>query len=179
MKSTNSIKKDFVLPILVLTVICLVISAALAVTNSFTAPVITKAAAARAEEARNAIIPSAEGFEQVDTDGLPATDTEAYKSTNNVGYVFMLTTTGYGGDIKLICGIDPDGKMIGIKTLEQSETKGLGTKAIDKLESLIPGKDSALDGVDAVSGATITSKGYLSAVNDALKAFELVKEGQP
>lgn len=171
-------KKDFVLPILVLTVICLLISAALAVTNSVTEPVITAAAAARAEEARNAIIPDAEGFELMKLSGLPATVTEVYQSTNDVGYVLMLTTTGYGGEIKLICGIDNAGLIIAAQTLSQSETKGLGTKAIEKIESVLPGVDQALNGVDAVSGATITSKGYISAIQDAFKAFEIAKEAQ-
>ncbi len=169
-------KKDFVLPILVLTVICLVITAALAITDSFTGPVIAEAAARRAEEARNAIIPEAEGFEELTLDGLPAAVTEVYRATNGVGYVIALTTAGYGGDMKLLCGIDPDGFLIACRTLEQSETKGIGTKAIDTLERVLPGSDAALEGVDAVSGATITSRAYINAVKDAYSAFEIAKE---
>lgn len=169
-------KKDFVLPILVLTVICLVIAGALAYTNHLTGPVIAKAAAARAEEARNAIIPNAAGFEMLALDNLPATVKEVYRSTNDAGYVIMMTAAGYGGDINLLCGIGPDGLIIGIRTLEHSETKGLGTKAIDKLERLLPGADSALDGVDGVSGATITSKAYIAAVRDAFTAYDIAKE---
>ena len=39
------------------------------------------------------------------------------------------------------------------------------------------GKDAALDGVDAISGATITSTAYEKCVQDAFAAFDLVKEG--
>jgi electron transport complex protein RnfG len=172
----KDMKKDFVLPILVLTVICLVITAALAITNSFTGPVIAEAAALRAEEARNAIIPEAEGFEKLTLDGLPAAVTEVYKATNGIGYVIALTTAGYGGDMKILCGIDPDGFIIACRTLEQSETKGIGSKAIDILERVLPGADITLDGVDAVSGATITSRAYMGAVRDAYSAFEIAKE---
>lgn len=172
-------KKDFVLPILVLTLICMLISSALAVTNSFTAPVITSAAAARAESARNSIIPEADGFELMQLDGLPATVTEVYKSTNNVGYIFMLKTPGYGGDINLICGIKEDGTIIACKTLSQTETKGLGTKVTETpFESQFVGKDASLDEVSVISGATISSKAYINAIEDAFAAVEIAKEVQ-
>lgn len=172
-------KKDFVLPIVALMLICLVISAALAFTNSFTEPVIAQAASERAEKARSETIPDAAGFELVQVDGLPATVTEVYKTTNDVGYVFMLTTTGYGGELRLICGIDPDGMIITTKTLKQTETKGMGSKITEEpFAGQFPGKDSTLDGVDTISGATISSKAYIGAIKDAFTAFELVKEAQ-
>ncbi len=169
-------KKDFVLPIVVLTLICLIISAGLAITNDVTAPVIAKAAADRAETARNAVIPEAEGFELIETEGLPATVTEVYKTTNNVGYIFMLTASGYGGDIELLCGIAPDGTIITTKTLQQSETKGMGSKITEApFAGQFPGKDAALTDVDMISGATISSRAYLGAIKDAFAAYEIVK----
>ena len=168
-------KKDFIIPILVLVLICLVISAALAFTNSATAPVIEAAAANRAEAARNDVIPDADGFEQLDFDGLPKTVTEVYKATNDIGYIFMLTAKGYGGQMKLICGIDTDGNIIACKTLEQSETKGLGTRVTEEpFESRFAGADASLDGVSAITGATISSTAYIGAVKDAFTAFEIV-----
>jgi electron transport complex protein RnfG len=38
-----------------------------------------------------------------------------------------------------------------------------------------PGKDAALDGVDVISGATISSKAFISAVKDAFTAYEIVR----
>lgn len=172
-------KKDFVMPIVILTAICLFISAALAITNYFTEPIIVKAAAERAEAARSEAIPEADGFEIVALDGAPSTVTEAFRSTNDVGYIFMITTAGYGGEIKLICAIDNDGKIITCKTLAQSETKGLGTKITEEpFAGQFPGKDSALEGVSTITGATISSKAYVNAVKDAFAAYELVKEAQ-
>lgn len=171
-------KKDFVMPILVLTLICLIISAVLAFTNSKTEPVIVLAAQERAEEARNEIIPSATGFKKLEIDGLPSTITEVYATENDVGYVFMITTTGYGGEMQLICGIDNDGRIISCKTLKHSETKGMGSKtAEDDFRNQFVGKDSSLDGVSAISGATISSNAYLGAINDVFTAYEAVKEG--
>jgi len=172
-------KKDFLFPIIALTAICLLISAALAVTNSFTEPVIDKAAAERAEAARAEVIPEADGFEPVRVDNLPASVTEVYRATNGAGCVFMITAAGYGGEIKLICGIGPDGRILETKVLSHSETKGLGSKITEpEFAGQFPGKGSDLSGVDAISGATISSRAYIDAVKDALKAYELVKEAQ-
>ena len=173
----GSVKKDFVMPIVVLTVICLVITAALAITNSFTEPVIAAAAAQRAEAARIEIIPEAEGFEAVEAAGLPGTVSEVYRTTNDCGYIFMLTTIGYGGEMELICGIDNEGRIISVKTLKHGETKGMGSKTTEEpFRSQFVGKDASLEGVDAITGATISSKAYLGAVQDAFEAFEMIAE---
>jgi electron transport complex protein RnfG len=169
-------KKDFLFPIIALTAICLLISAALAVTNSFTEPVIAKAAAERAEAARAEVIPEADGFEPVLADNLPASVTEAYRATNGAGYVFMITTAGYGGEIKLICGIGPDGKITETRVLSHSETKGLGSKIAEpEFAGQFPGKGSDLSGVDAISGATISSKSVYPRCQRPFKAYELVR----
>jgi electron transport complex protein RnfG len=173
-------KKDFALPIIVLTVICLVISLALAVTNTVTTPVITAAATMRAETARRELIPDAQSFVKLDISPLPPAVTEAYASANGVGYVFALSALGgYNGDgsIQLLIGIDPSGKIIAVKSLSNGETKGLGSKVSDPgFIGQFPGLDATLAGVDAVSGATYSSKAFLSAVADAFAAFEAAKE---
>lgn len=171
-------KKDFVAPILVLTLICLVITGVLAVTNYFTAPKIEADKAERADTMRTEIIPEAEGFAALSLDGLPKSITEAYETTNGVGFVFTVTVSGYGGEMKIICGISPEGKIISCKTMEHSETKGMGTRVTDgSFTDTLSGKDSALEGVSALTGATISSKAYLGAIADAFAAFEIVKEG--
>ena len=169
-------KNDFVMPILVLSLICLVISGALAFTNSVTEPVIAKAAIEREETARYEIIPEADGFELIVAEGLPDTIREVYKSTNNVGYIFMLLTSGYGGDMKIICGIDSDGMLVGSKVIEYAETKGLGSKItespfIDQFDEMY---GSGIHEVDAITGATISSSAYIGAIQDAFDAFVIV-----
>ena len=94
----SSVKADFVMPILVLTLICLVLSAVLAFTNKVTDPVIIATENAIAEAARAEVLPEADGFTEVDVE-LPEGSfvTAAYKANNGVGYVFMITCNGYGG----------------------------------------------------------------------------------
>ena len=166
-------KNDYLMPILVLALICLFVSGALALCNSFTEPVIAAAGAQRAQTARDDIIPGAGGFISLAIDGLPGTITEVYEAANGSGYIFMITTTGYGGEIRLICGIDTDGKLIKCTMLTNAETKGLGTKVFeDAHTSQYLGKDSRLEGVSAITGATISSNAYRNAVLDAFAAYE-------
>lgn len=173
-------KKDFLIPVLVLFCICLVISTALAVTNQVTAPIIAQAEAEAAEAARLEVMPAAtDGFEKLDIGDLKVPDTvkEIYEAKNGAGYVFMLTTKGYGGEMQLICGIDQAGAITACRTLSHAETAGLGSKTAeaDYRDQFI-GQGADLSGVSAISGATISSKAYSGAIEDAFTAFQLVKE---
>ena len=170
-------RKDFILPIVVLSLICLFVAGALAVSNNFTEPVITAAAAERAERARRSIMPDAEEFELMEVSGLPRRVFEVYRTTNNIGYIFMIRTSGYGGEIRLMCGIDMDGKVIGTATLAQTETKGLGTPIFEEPHAgQYRGRDrNGIEGVAAISGATITSDAFKNGIRDAFTAYEIVK----
>lgn len=182
-KAKSNAFTDFVAPIGVLFIICVVMAALLALTNGITAPIIAEAEAKEAEEARIAVMPEADGFELVDMDeveGESSTITEVYRATNGVGYVFMITSDGYGGKdtLSMICGIDADGNITDTKVLSHSETAGLGSKVTgDDFRSQFLGKDSALEGVDTISGATFSSTYYISAIRNAFAAYDLVKEG--
>lgn len=160
--------------------ICLVISGALAITNSITEPIIASAAELRETTARNEVIPGAEAYERIRTGGLPASIREAFRATNDVGYVFIVTTSGYGGDVRIICGVGPDGKVIHSRALEHAETKGLGSMITapsfsDQFDGM--GIDQ-LDDIDAITGATISTRAYVDAVRDALTAFETVRRAE-
>ena len=172
----SNVKNDYVKPILVLTLICLVITAALAFTNQKTAPIIVETERAKAEAAQKEVLPEADSFTLLELTGLPSTVTEVYKADNGAGFVFMLLTKGYGGDISLICGIDKEGLITASKILSHSETQGLGSKTTQpEFKDQFVGKDSSLSGVETISGATITSKAYIGAINDAFAAYEIAK----
>jgi len=171
----NSLK-SYLKPVLVLMVICLVTSGILAVTNKETAPVIEAAANAKVEQVRKEVLPDADNFDEMELSDLPTTVTGVYKASNGVGYVFMLTAKGYGGEMKLICGMDADGKITGCETLSQQETQGLGSKTtLPKFRDQFQGKDASLEGVDTISGATISSTAYIKAIKDAFTAYDLAK----
>ena len=170
----KEINRDFVLPVIVLALICLIMSGALAFVNDITYPVITEAAAERADQAMRAIIPGADGFVSLDRDGLPSSIKEAYGTSNNTGYIFIVISPGYGGEMTIICGIDPNGLIIKSLTLAHTETKGISDPVFNMQPEYI-GKDVNLHGIDVISGATITSVAYRNAILDAFSAYEIVK----
>ena len=167
------------MPIVVLMLICLVMSALLAGTNFITEPIITAGDAQRAEQARIDALPAADGFETLDyAPAEGSTVTKVYEATNGAGYVFMVSTTGYGakGSLQIICSIDADGKIVNTATLAHDETPGLGTKVTeDAFASQFPGVDSSMEGVDTISGATISSTAYVNAIADVFAVYETIK----
>ena len=100
------------------------------------------------------------------------------QSGNTAGYVMTLVSgQGYGGDIKMSLGIDKDGTITGLEILSMSETAGLGAKcteeafkdqfagiSADEITYTKSGK-AADHEIDAISGATITTKAVTGAVN--------------
>ena len=173
-KSFNEIIK----PVLVLVCICLVVTALLAYINSVTSPIIAKAEQEKTEQAMSEVLAEADSFKLLEIENLPERVTEVYTATNGSGYVFMLTTKGYGGDMKLICGMKSDGTIEQCKTLSHAETSGLGSKtAEDPYRNQYCGKNSdTLSEVDAITGATISSNAYKNAIEDAFKAYDMIKE---
>ena len=106
----------------------------------------------------------------------------------HLGYVVDVTNMeGYGGDIQILVGIrTSEGEMTinGIDFLSLSETAGMGMKAkeppfIDAFHDLsadavtVTGEEEGAAKVDAISGATITSKGVCKAVNAALCVVQM------
>lgn len=104
---------------------------------------------------------------------------EAYDSSDSlIGYVMnVITANGYGGDIKISLGIRTDGTVTGMEILSISETAGLGMKADESafkdqykdknVEQFAYTKVGATadNEIDAISGATITTKAVTGAVN--------------
>lgn len=109
-----------------------------------------------------------------------------------LGYVIETTSgEGYGGNITLYVGITQEGTLSGISILSISETPGLGMRAEEVLAPQFAEKpaaeftytktgSSADSEIDAISGATITTKAVTNAVNGAVSAFtqELQKGGE-
>lgn len=101
-----------------------------------------------------------------------------------LGAAVESTTGGFGGNLKVLVGFNPDGEILGYTVLEHAETPGLGAKAdtwfqkggkgdiIGKnpAEELKVSKDGG--NVDAITASTITSRAFLLAVNNAYKAYK-------
>ena len=164
-------------PIVVLSVICIIITGALAATNQVTAPIIEAATIAAQEAARTELLPEATGFTKVDMTAENVSD--VYVSDNGVGAVITCNGKGYGGNITVMVAFNPDDTVKQIKITEQAETAGLGAKiATDKTfqESFagLPAEDFEVTDISAISGATISSKAVTAAVNAAIDAYNQI-----
>jgi electron transport complex protein RnfG len=170
-------KKNFLKPILVLTAICLVVAGAIALVNSVTYPVIAVARAERARAIMIDIIPQAEDFEPIESDNLPPSIVEAYRATDDLGYIIIVATNGFNENMRIICGIDNDGNIIEVRTLQHNETRGLGDFIEhESFTAQFSGKDSdVLAEIDSITGATITFDAFVNAVEMALDAFAIIR----
>jgi len=193
--------RDILKPAISLFVICVVVSAALGFTYSGTKNVIEERRRLDEISARKEVLSTAETFEAVETlDDIVKSNSklnmvkEAYKGLNGEkveGYVITAISKGYGGDVKVIVGVDGSKKITGVKIVEHSETPGLGAKAenpefLSQFVNIVPKepfkvvKDNKVktEEIDAISSATITSKAVTNAVQAAADvAFELINEG--
>lgn len=105
----------------------------------------------------------------------------AYNGGTLYGYVTeAVSSKGYGGNIVLYVGVGTDGTVNGVSVTEISETAGLGMEAPNVLTPQFAGKKAesfvftktgaaAENEVDAISGATITTRAVTNAVNGGLK----------
>ncbi|WP_142413121.1 RnfABCDGE type electron transport complex subunit G [Hathewaya massiliensis] len=144
-------------------------------------------------EAMKEILTKAETFKKKEDAKLPENIlelNEAKLGNDTIGYAIKIQTKGYGGKIDLMVGISKDGKVEGIKILNQSETPGLGAnstnpnfynqykeKSIDKDIEVIKTTPSKDNEIQAITGATITSRAVTSAVNEAVKYYKSELEG--
>ena len=116
------------------------------------------------------LLPGSENFTVEKYTGVDANIRSVHKG--ETGYVIETVTAGYAGDIRMLVGVSNEGKVVGIVVRELHETRGLGTRALtdtDFLAQLLCTSGEAAVGVDvdALSGATVTSKAIVRSVNSA------------
>lgn len=187
MSKSGTVKTDFVLPIAVLTAICLVCAALLGYFNSLTGPIIAETVAAEEARARQEVLPEADSFTELDldlpevfADGTKNFVTRVYAADNGAGYVFMVTGNGYGGKgtMKLVVSLSPEGAVLKTVTQDHKETAGMGSKTADEpYRSQWEGVTAdSIDTVDAVSGATVSSNHYLNSMRAVFAAYALLNQ---
>lgn len=167
--------KKYVKSVISLTSICAVIAILLSITNYITAPVIAENASAAANEALVIVMPEGKDFTPVDlsTYELPATVKEAYSEASG-GYVIKLTTSGYGSDMVIMCGINAAGEITGATCLSSNETLG---EEKTYGETAVGVKLDSIDGLATVAGVTKTTQGYKNALKDALNTAVILGGG--
>lgn len=186
---------------LILFIITLIAGCALGVVYEVTKAPIAAQEAKKKMEAQQGVFADASAFDAVELDDsiVAAVETngvtvdEVYDAKDasgaHLGYVVQTTSpNGYGGNITLMVGVTADGTSNGYSLLSISETAGLGMnatkaewaaqyagKTVDAFEVTKTGATSD-NQIDAISGATITSRAVTEAVNTCL-AYAAALEG--
>ncbi len=156
---------------LLLPVITLAASAALLYfANGALTPIAAENAAAEAAQTMALLLPGSTDFTPEPYTGEDANITAVYKAEN--GYVVETTTYGYAGNIVLWTGVNHDGAVTGLVVRSLHETYGLGRQAMSDVNFLAQfiwstGEAAVGDGIDAITGATVTSKAVTKGVNSA------------
>lgn len=177
---------------LILLVITAVSGGILAFSNSITAPIIAEIEKAGSFGALTEIFPDADDFIEIEESQLEEIMAdnrfvievhEVVSGDEILGYAIKTISTGYGGELPVITGIEVDGTVAGIRVLDNAETPGLGTQIQEPgfMDSFM-GKGtaekivgvaapSADNEVQGISGATVSVDGVLNGVNGARDAF--------
>lgn len=185
--SKKDIKDNPIMAAVILFIIALFVTAALASANELTKDTIAAQAKIDQDNARLAVFPSAASFEEVSPDYITADTPKiktAYKAMDPsgkiLGLVILSSSRGYAGDVSIMSGISLEKKVLGIQVIAENETPGLGKKVAEKsfisrFLSKTPGLlfsvkkiDKDINYVDAITGATISSKAMVDATNSAL-----------
>ncbi len=163
---TNEKKRTWMskygVPTLVLVIICIIVTGALAFTYGITAPTIQKNLEEQERLAAEEVLGNIEGV------------------------ALKAQVKSYGGKLQAIVGVSQTGQVTGVKVLSHTDTPGLGTQPMkaDYLKQYIGLTELNAEhinddpAVEAVTGATISSNAIYHAVQQALEEYEKTGGGQ-
>ncbi len=181
--------RNILKPAAALLIISAVAACLLGYVNAITAQPIADAELETTKTSVKEVLPdvadiSSEDIVDVDDPNTEVTQYIVAKNADGevIGYAITVTTTGFSSGLKLMYGVDTEGTITGLSVVDCSnETPGLGanigTDAYKELRDSYIGKNSevslAKDGgeMDAITGATITSRAVAKAANTALAFY--------
>lgn len=164
---------------LTLLLITAVVAGLLAFVNELTAGRIDELTRQKAEQAMREVLP-AQDYTPLDA-ALPQGVTAAYRA-GDAGYVVRVAPNGFGGAIDLMVGVKADGTVNGVAVIAHSETASLGANCtreefraqyVGGAGPFAVGQDGGT--IEALTGATVTSRAVTDGVNAAL---DFVREVQ-
>jgi len=169
-----------------LTVACFVSGAIIAGTYFITAPVAVEKAAELKTQAMKSLVLDAQKFNPVKNKSDWFT---AEKDGKIIAYVVPAESKGYGGAIKMLVSVTPQGKIIDFNILDSKETPGLGDNASkEPFKSQFKEKETKdlevvkdktkVDNIQAMTGATISSKAVTKGIKDAVEQVTLFVGGK-
>jgi electron transport complex protein RnfG len=168
-----------------LAVFCVVSAGLLAYVFLLTGPMIEANAKASFETSLREVLVDAERFKEVSAPGAKVPIYEGTRKGQRVGLAVKVAPRGYAGEIEMLVGVDPDLRIRGMKILNQRETPGLGTNMLKPkfiAQFIGKGSNDAFEpkkDIDAITGATISTRAVCEGARAVLKNAELYKGGNP
>lgn len=173
--------RDMVRYGLILSLICIIASGLLAGVNFITKPRILAQAKAEEEGSLKEVLPEAERFAEVKSQEEILYYKVYDKDNRFVGVAFKASSKGYSSIIETMAGMTKDGTITAIKILNQNETPGLGARITetDFIRQFTQKNIADLAGIQAITGATISSRAVIDAVKKKAEEIkELIKNEQ-
>ena len=177
--------KDILKITINLTVICALAGIILSATWGMTDPVRLIKERQEREAALKGLVPEAEKIEPVKAVVIQGKEGEIYKATaggKDIGYVVECRSKGYSSFIHMLVAVNPDMSVRAIDILGHAETPGLGDQMEQgwfkkqfegkHTENLVVVKGETKTDIQALSGATISSRGVTRGVKDAVETLK-------
>ncbi len=178
--------------VLVLTLITTLSGAILASWDGITKPMIELHKLEALKAAISDVLPAYDYYDELEIEGVTLYLGKANEQEEPVGVAFKTEGSGFQGNVTIMVGVEPDFKTItGFKVLEQIETPGLGTKIVEdpsnksnkfwfpeqfvgihvepKIVALKNQTPQSPNEIQAISGATISSKAVVRILNDNIQ----------
>ena len=173
-----------------LVVIFVVAGVIMAAVFAKTAPIMAAAQKREKEEALKRLMPVAQTIKEAgkwEPFGKHAEYYDALKDGKTVGYIASTYGKGYSSYISILVAVDPSVRVEKISILGHGETPGLGDEIEQKyflkrfegksLDQLVVVKTEGTDKIQAISGATISSRAVTNGVREAVKFLKDKYEG--
>lgn len=146
------------------------IAAALLGISAVLAPVAAERAEEDLQEIMALMLPGGTAFTPEEYTGEDGAVSAVWKGAG--GYVVETAVAGYVDNIVMLVGVDHDGFVTGLMVREMAETYGLGGSAMTDpafLAQFLGTNGTAAVGtdIDAIAGATVTSRAVTRGVNAA------------
>ena len=160
----------------ILMVFCVISAGMLAGVYLFTQPKIESGAKIAFEKSLNNVLPIADSFKEIKI-GTGEVFYQGMKGDQIIGYVVERSPRGYSSGIRMVVGIDVNGKIVNISIIDQKETPGLGANVVKQVFlSQFAGKSNAdkiepNSDIDAISGATISTSAVCRGAKEALEKY--------
>lgn len=173
---------DIATPTAVLTIICIVVTLALSSANLLTEDTIKELQVQNEKAAMSKVMEGEYQETTITIDDHEITYNIVKKDDKIIGYIFKTSAKGYGGEISVMTAVNYDATVAAVEILDASgETPGLGQNVTnadwyaqfegrphDVVAIKGGGAEKVNNEIDAVTGATISSKAVTKAVNDAI-----------